>query len=226
MCGRFTLRTDPKKLAESFQQFTFPAELAPRYNIAPSQPLAVVANNGSHAVDFFQWGLVPAWAKDPKIGHRMINARSETLAEKNSFKAAFKRRRCLIFADGFYEWHTPENSKQKTPYYIKMASDAPFVFAGLWESWTSPDGDTLLTCTIITGEPNEVIKPLHHRMAVILPPDAYDAWLDPAERTPAALSPLLKPYPANNMVAYPVTTMVNNPRHDDPACIAPVQTLL
>lgn len=224
MCGRFTLTTDPKKITEAFDAKA-PDQLTPRYNIAPTQPIAVIANNNRAQVELFHWGLIPPWAKDPKIGNRMINARGETLGEKRSFKTPYKRRRCLVITDGFYEWRKTPNSKTKTPMYIKLREDDLFAFAGLWESWTTPDGDTILSCTIITTEPNEFMADIHNRMPVILPPDAYDRWLDPAERQPAELQDLLKPYPAEAMTAHQVSTLVNNPRNDSPQCVEPVQTL-
>ena len=224
MCGRFTLKTDPETLTETFPSFTTPAadEMAPRYNIAPSQPVAVVPNNGENSVEFFQWGLIPSWAKDPKIGNRMINARSETLAEKPSFRTPYKRRRCLILSDGFYEWRSEPGSKSKTPIYIRLKSEKPFAFAGLWEAWyPSTDDDPLLSCTIITTSPNSLMETIHRRMPVILEPDAYDLWLDPSEQSPKQLDGLLKPYPAEEMMAYPVSRLVNRPSNDSPDCIAP-----
>jgi putative SOS response-associated peptidase YedK len=219
MCGRFTLATNTQKLAEAFSEFEVPADLPPRYNVAPTQPVAVVANNGQHKVEFFQWGLIPSWAKDPKIGSQMINARAETLAEKASFKNAYKRRRCLVLADGFYEWRKEEDNS-KTPTYIRLASGDPFAFAGLWELWQTAE-DTVLSCTIITTQPNELMAQIHNRMPVILLPETYEQWLDPAERMPDQLNDLLKPYPADLMTAYPVSKMVNSPRNDSPALIEP-----
>jgi len=168
------------------------------------------------------WGLIPSWAKDPSIGNRMINARSETLAEKPSFKAAYKRRRCLVLADGFYEWRKNPD-KSKTPMYVQLESRDPFAFAGLWESWHSPDGDHVLSCTIITTQPNDFVRKIHNRMPVILPRRAYEQWLDPDEQKPDRLQPLLAPYPAEEMTAYPVSTTVNNPRNETPECIEPVE---
>lgn len=222
MCGRFSLAANKNQLAEAFAQFEPPAELTPRYNIAPSQPVAVVANTGENKVDFFVWGLIPSWAKDIKIGNRMINARSETLAEKPSFKAAYKRRRCLILADGFYEWRKNPD-KTKTPMYIQLESQEPFAFAGLWESWHSPDGGNILSCTIITTQPNDFMAHIHNRMPVILPRRAYQQWLDPAEQAPDRLQHWLAPYPAEAMAAYPVSTLVNNPGNDVPDCINPIE---
>ena len=224
MCGRFTLRTDPETLTETFPGFTTPApdEMTPRYNIAPSQAIAVVPNNGENSVEFFQWGLIPSWAKDPKIGNRMINARSETLAEKPSFRTPYKRRRCLILSDGFYEWRSEPESKSKTPIYIRLKSEKPFAFAGLWEAWyPRPDDEPLHSCTIITTSPNALMESIHRRMPVILEPDAYDLWLDPSEQSPKQLDGLLKPYPAEEMMAYPVSRLVNRPSNDSPDCIAP-----
>jgi putative SOS response-associated peptidase YedK len=220
MCGRFTLATNTQKLAEAFAKFEVPADLPPRYNVAPSQPVAVVANNGQHKVEFFQWGLIPSWAKDPKIGNQMINARAETLAEKASFKNAYKRRRCLVLADGFYEWKK-EGDHTKTPVYIRLASGEPFAFGGLWEMWQTAE-DFILSCTIITTPPNELMAQIHNRMPLILPREAYEQWLDPAERTPDQLNSLLKPYPAELMTAYPVSRLVNSPKNDSPALIEPV----
>ena len=220
MCGRFTLTVDPKTLAEAFAGVESPAGLGPRYNIVPSQAVAVIANNNPHQIEFFQWGLIPAWAKDPAIGNRMINARAETLAEKPSFKTAYQRRRCLVLADGFYEWRK-ESDKSKTPLYIRLKSGQPFAFAGLWEAWQPAGDPPILSCTIITTTPNELMAEIHNRMPVILSPEAYDVWLDPAEQSPNQLNGLLGPYPAELMTAYPVSKLVNNPKNDAPACIEP-----
>lgn len=221
MCGRFTLTADINALHASFPWVEIPSELTPRYNIAPGQPIAVIPNNGTNRLDFFLWGLIPSWAKDPSIGNRMINARAESLAEKPSFRAAFRRRRCLILADGFYEWRA-EGTRRKTPMYIRLASGKPFAFAGLWESWTAPDGSTILSCTIITTRPNPLMAAIHNRMPVILAQDSYSAWIDPREAKPRQLIDLLQPYPEAEMVAYPVSPLVNSPQNDLPACIQPV----
>jgi putative SOS response-associated peptidase YedK len=223
MCGRFTLTVDPADLKEAFEWVDFGnADLTPRYNIAPTQPLAVVANTGENKLDFFTWGLVPFWAKDPSIGSRMINARSETLAEKPSFKNPFKRRRCLILADGFYEWQKIPAEKTKIPTYIHLKDGKPFAFAGLWEEWNSPDGSQILSAAIITTRPNELIAPIHNRMPVILPENTYKQWLTPGEADTTKLSPLLRAYDANLMAAYPVSRQVNNPRNDFPDNIKPL----
>ena len=223
MCGRFTLKTNGKKLAEAFSGVISeePGAVEPRYNVAPSQPIAVIANNGHQKIEYFQWGLVPSWAKDPGIGNRMINARAETLAEKSSFRTAYRRRRCLVLADGFYEWRKNAD-KTKTPLYIGLTSEEPFAFAGLWEWWQGGEGSEILSCTIITTTPNSLMASIHDRMPVILPAEAYAQWLDPAEQKPEQLDPLLVPYPAELMQAYPVSTLVNNPRNDVPDCIASI----
>ncbi len=222
MCGRFTLAATPDELQQAFPWLTLPQAddaLPPRYNIAPSQPIPVVANTGEDKLDYFVWGLIPFWAKDPKIGNRLINARGETLAEKPSFKAAYKYRRCLVLADGFYEWET----ETRRPYYARMTSGDPFAFAAIWERWQSPDGSEILSSAIITTAPNEVIAPVHSRMPVILSPEDYDRWLTPGDVSSEKLDPLLKPYPSEAMEIYPVSTVVNNPRNDHAACIRPLE---
>jgi putative SOS response-associated peptidase YedK len=222
MCGRFTLTVDPAQLQEAFPWVDVPAEITPRFNIAPTQPVAVVANNGEKRLEFFNWGLIPSWAKDPAIGNRMINARAETLAEKPAFRTAFRRRRCLVLADGFYEWKQEPGSKTKTPLYIHMKDGKPFAFAGLWESWNSKDGSNILSCTIITTEPNKLLEEVHNRMPVILPENAYSEWLDPSEKRPDELTQLLQPYPDGDLEVYPVSKLVNKPSNELPDCIKPV----
>jgi putative SOS response-associated peptidase YedK len=228
VCGRFTLTADPDELRRVFSGLNLPQaitdtqNITPRYNIAPTQPVMVIANDGRDRFDHYLWGLIPSWAKDPEIGNRMINARAETLAEKPAFRSAFRRRRCLIPASGFYEWKQEAGRKGKTPMYIKLKSGESFAFAGLWESWNSPDGSNILSCTIITTTPNELMQSIHNRMPVILPPEAYGLWLTPRDLPAAQLQPLLKPYPAEEMTAYPVSTLVNSPVNDVPECIAPV----
>ena len=222
MCGRFTLTVDPADLQESFYWVDFGnANITSRYNIAPTQGVPVVTNDGSSKLDFFTWGLVPFWAKDPSIGSRMINARAETLTEKPSFKNAFKRRRCLILADGFYEWQKLPGDKSKTPMFIHMKDGKPFAFAGLWEDWHSPDGSQILSATIITTNPNELMAPIHNRMPVILPESTYEQWLTPGEIDTQNLSALLQPYPAAAMEAYAVSHLVNSPLNDQPSLIQP-----
>ncbi len=221
MCGRFTLTVDPAELQDNFTGYTFPIQFAPRFNIAPTQPVLAIPNDGQRRGDFFVWGLIPSWAKDPTMGSRLINARAETLGEKPSFRAAYKYRRCLIPADGFYEWKAVPGQKTKIPYFIHLKSRQPFAFAGLWEEWHSPDGSQIRSCTIITTEPNELMATLHNRMPVILPPAAYAEWLDTAIRTPESMGTLLRPYPADEMAAYPVSTLVNSPQNDRAELIVP-----
>jgi putative SOS response-associated peptidase YedK len=222
MCGRFTLTADPADLQEAFFWVNFGnAEITPRFNIAPTQGIAVVANDGKNNLDFFTWGLVPFWAKDPSIGSRMINARAETLSEKPSFRNAYKHRRCLILADGFYEWQPAPDKKSKTPLFIRLKDAQPFAFAGIWEEWNSTDGSQIFSTAIITTEPNELMKPIHNRMPVILPPEVYSTWLKPEEADPKQLDPLLKPYDSSKMIAYPVSRLVNNPNNNSPDCIRP-----
>ena len=222
MCGRFTLTADLNILRETFPWLNIPEGLGPRYNIAPTQPVAVVPNDGKNKLDFFVWGLIPSWAKDPKIGSRMINARAETLAEKPSFRTAFRRRRCLVLTDGFYEWRQEGKGAPKTPMYIKLASGKPFTFAGLWESWNSKDGSNILSCTIITTRPNTLLEDIHNRMPVILPEDKHPIWLEKGEADPSQLTELLSPYTKQEMVAFPVSRQVNSPHNDTPACVQPV----
>lgn len=222
MCGRFTLTIDPYHLQEAFPWAVIPNDLNPRYNIAPSQPIAVIPNTGDNVVSMYKWGLIPSWSKDPSIGDRMINARAESLAEKPSFRNAFRRRRCLILADGFYEWKQIPGAKSKQPVYLRMNDGKPFAFAGLWELWSSPDGSEIRSCTIITTRPNALIEPIHNRMPVILSPDFYGLWLKPEDQPIAELNKLLEPYPANDMVAYPVSKLVNTPQYDTPELIKPV----
>lgn len=221
MCGRFTLTVDPGQLQDTFPWVSVPDDISPRFNIAPSQPVAVVPNDGQNQLDFFVWGLIPSWAKDPQIGNRLINARAETLAEKPSFRTAFRRRRCLVLADGFYEWRQDAGQKSKTPMFIQLKSRQPFAFAGLWEIWHATDGSEIRSCTIITTQPNELMAPIHNRMPVILPSQAYPFWLSPDEKGSAELTPLLVPYPAEQMAAYPVSKLVNSPQNDSPEVILP-----
>ncbi len=221
MCGRFTLTADPAALQAAFPNFSFPPQYAPRYNIAPGQPIMVIANAAPHRADFFAWGLVPFWAKDPSPGSRMINARAETLAEKPAFRGPLKYKRCLILADGFYEWKAVEGKKVKIPYFIRLASGKPFAFAGLWDEWHAPDGGRLRSAVIITTAPNALMSALHNRMPVILSESDYALWLDPAPRAATDLLPLLHPYPADAMHAYPVSTLVNSPTNDRPECVLP-----
>jgi putative SOS response-associated peptidase YedK len=221
MCGRFTLTVDPADLQENFGEYKMLPQFAPRFNIAPTQPVLAIPNDGKQRADFFIWGLIPSWAKDPAIGNRLINARGETLAEKPSFRGSYKYKRCLILADGFYEWKVQPGTKVKVPYFIHMKNRQPFAFAGLWDEWHSPDGSQIRSCTIVTTEPNELMAPIHNRMPVILPSDAYAQWIDPAVRTPESLQLFIRPYPSEEMDAYPVSTLVNSPKNDRAECVVP-----
>jgi putative SOS response-associated peptidase YedK len=223
MCGRFTLTVDPADLMQVFGDFIFPTKFAPRYNISPSQPILAIPNDGKNTADFFLWGLIPSWAKDPAIANKLINARGETVAEKPSFRGGFKYKRCLIPADGFYEWKAQAGQKTKTPYFIHMKDHQPFAFAGLWDEWHSPDGNTLRTCTIITTTPNELMSDLHNRMPVILDKSNFDLWLDPAPQTIKNLIHLIQRFPADRMSAHPVSTLVNAPANDRPELILPLE---
>ena len=190
MCGRYTLTVNIKTIAEKFGvEPTLEAE--PRYNVAPTQNVVSIMRNGTTHLAELRWGLIPSWAKDESVGSRMINARAETLAEKSSFKGLLRSKRCLIVADGFYEWK--KENGFKTPMYITMKDHEPFAFAGLWDSWKSPDGQQLRTCTIITTEPNEVVAPIHDRMPAILLPEARDAWLDTSIKDEQFLTHWLTP---------------------------------
>src|ERR671916_737722 len=219
MCGRYTLRTPVEKLAEEFGFDASSVEVPPNYNVAPTQEVAaVLAENGGRRLEMLRWGLIPSWAYDPGIGSRMINARAETAAEKPSFRRAFRERRCLIPADGFYEWQRTNGAKQ--PYYIRMKEERPFAFAGLWESWKDGSGPEIRSCTILTTKPNALTAEIHDRMPVILPPGSYDVWLD-SEAEKDELYGLLAPYPEDEMEAYPVSRFVNSPSNNDPRCIEP-----
>jgi len=220
MCGRFVLTVDPDQVQMAFDLTDMPPSWAPRFNIAPSQPIALITNENPQALTFHQWGLIPSWAKDPKIGYKMINARSETAAEKSSSRAAFKRRRCLIPADGFFEWQKRESGK--TPMFIHLTDQPVFAFAGLWEVWYSPEGDELRTATILTTEPNDFMAQIHNRMPVILHPDDFEQWLEPNDVRAEDVQPFMRPYEAEKMAAYPVSTFVNSPANDTPETIEPL----
>lgn len=236
MCGRFTQARSWSELVKLYRitEIPTPSNLPPRYNIAPTDPVPVVraigsgaeAGDGRDAAEeperelvLVRWGLIPAWAKDMSIGARMINARAESLADKPAFRDAFRRCRCLVVADGFYEWREEGNGR-KQPYYIAVAGCAPFAFAGLWEAWAPPGGQRLDSCTIVTTSANEAMAPLHDRMPVILDPAEFDLWLDPAQPLEETQA-LLRPYPGELHV-HPVSTRVNSVRNDDAACIQPL----
>ncbi|HSL98701.1 MAG TPA: SOS response-associated peptidase [Candidatus Limnocylindria bacterium] len=223
MCGRFTLFDSADSVGERFGLPETPS-LSPRYNIAPSQTVAAVRippGGGARELVFLRWGLVPSWAKDPAIGNRMINARAETAADKPAFRVAIRRRRCLVPADGFYEWKRVNGRKQ--PYYIRLRDVAVFAFAGLWESWEGPGGASVESCALLTTGPNDLLLPIHDRMPVILSPRDYELWLSPKEQDPKALAPLLRPYPPEEMTVFPVGIAVNNPKTDTPDLIEPLR---
>ncbi|HVL38155.1 MAG TPA: SOS response-associated peptidase [Fimbriimonadaceae bacterium] len=262
MCARFTLRTGAATIVDLFDLSEVP-EMPPRYNIAPTQDVVAVVldKHGEKRARLLRWGLVPSWAKDPTIGQRMINARREGINDKPAFRKAFERRRCLIPADGFFEWMEVEEPAQegapavstghaqqglfgdefpeapgpprnrqsakrrtrKQPFYIGLTDFRPFAFAGLWEYWKGEDQEPLVTCTIITTEPNDLVRPMHDRMPVILPREAHELWMDQSAPEDAVLG-LLEPYPSAGMAAYPVDPIVNSPQNEGPECVRPVET--
>ena len=226
MCGRFVSASPPDEIARYFDAEAPEALLEPSYNVAPTNDVyAVLDDGGVRRLDAFHWGLVPIWAKDPRQGSKMINARAETLAAKNAYKPAFKRRRCIIPADGFYEWKKIPGQKTKQPHFIHRPDGEPLAFAGLWEVWRGPDkqGDPLRSCTIVTTSANETMQPLHDRMPVILPASAWEEWLDPANDDIETLGKLLVPAPSELIVTHPVSTEVNSVRNKGAELIEPVE---
>ncbi len=222
MCGRFSQSISATAIADAFR--VAPIDIPPHYNVAPSQTVAAVVRlpDADRQLQLLQWGLIPSWAKDPTIGYKTINARAETAAQKPSFRSAFRHRRCLIPADGFYEWqHAADRKSNKQPYFISLQERQPFAFAGLYERWENPAGDILETCTILTTTANEIVSPIHDRMPVILAPDEYELWLEPGSKLDP-LQALLDPYPAAAMQVYPVSTLVNSPKHDSAECQQPL----
>lgn len=221
MCGRFTLRAPAVRVKSEFGLEEVPS-LEARYNIAPTQSvLAVRQIADEREAVMLKWGLIPSWAKDSSIGAKLINARSETVGEKPSFREAFKRRRCIIPADGFYEWQRTGGRKQ--PYYFSLKDGHMFGFAGLWEKWRTPDGESLETCSILTTEANEVLSTVHDRMPVILHTESYELWLDDDARKQDLRRELLRPYPASGMTVYPVSTSINSPQHQGAELVKPIQ---
>lgn len=220
MCARFTLTDTGELLLRQFRLGELPPDYRPRYNIAPTQAVLAVVNGEERRATRFRWGLIPYWAKDATIGRKLINARAETVAVKPSFRHSLRRRRCLIPADGFYEWQVKDGRKQ--PLRIVPANGPLFAFAGLWDRWESPEGQEVLSCVIITTAANDFMRPIHDRMPAILSPKDYDLWLDAGVQDPEAVTPLLRPCSDEMLRAYPVATVVNSPRNDTPACIAPL----
>ncbi|MBK8815189.1 MAG: SOS response-associated peptidase [Methylococcaceae bacterium] len=223
MCGRFALYTDPIALAKKFQTENL-LELSPSYNIAPSQAIPIIRNEQGHRLfAMAKWGLIPSWAKEINTGYSTINARSETVAEKPAFRSAFQHRRCLIPANGFFEWQEIANSKIKQPWYISLKNQEPMALAGLWEHWQGRDGSEIESCTIIVTVGNELMQPIHDRMPVILSPEHWDTWLDSANTNKQGLQTLLNQYPAEEMDAWPVSTVVNSLRHNGEGCIGRIE---
>jgi putative SOS response-associated peptidase YedK len=221
MCGRYRLTRSQKFLEERFDAYG-EVEMPPRYNIAPSQPVVTIRQDARESVrtpSTLRWGLIPSWAKDIGIGYKTINARAETIATTPSFREPFKSQRCLIPADGFYEWQ--RNGKTKQPYCFGVNGGELFAFAGLWDRWMSPQGEPIETCTILTTIPNSLVSDIHDRMPAILSPSDYDLWLDPAFRDTGSLSGMLKPFDAALMRRYPVSTRINHVENDDADCAKP-----
>ncbi|MFX1482961.1 MAG: SOS response-associated peptidase [Promethearchaeota archaeon] len=223
MCGRFSLLTYAEALAQRFNVEEIIDRPEPTYNIAPMQMITTVVQRETRQLTKMKWGLVPFWADDYSIGNRLINARAETLTEKPAYRVAFKKRRCLIIADGFYEWQKVGNVKR--PMHVRLKSREPFAFAGLYEYWDkTKSGKTLQSCAIITTTPNEVMKSIHHRMPVILRPEFEDNWLDPNNTDITGLMAMLQPYPSNEMEAFEVSTFVNSPKNQGIQCVLPLDS--
>ena len=220
MCGRFVRHSSLRLIEKTFNIDSVEAELASSYNVAPSQEILAVINNGANRLGAFHWGLVPFWAKDRSIGNRLINARAETVAEKPSFRAAFKKRRCLIVADGFYEWKGEKGNKQ--PWYLTTPSAQPFGFAGLWESWKDENSREYLSATIITTAAGESMKNIHHRMPVILKPAVYQSWLNKDIEDPNRLDQIIQNDNVRDLRSYPVSKQVNTVANNPPGCIEPL----
>jgi putative SOS response-associated peptidase YedK len=226
MCGRFVSKSQPDEIAKYFGAQLGETLLEPSYNVAPTNDIYVVYESGeARRVEPMRWGLVPSWAKDISIGARMINARAEGIATKNAFRRSFQRKRCILPADGFYEWAAVPGQKRKQPMYIHRADGDRLAFAGLWEVWRNPDrpdDPPVRTCTIITGQANDAIEPVHDRMPVILPPDKWDTWLDPEVRDTELLGALLVPAPSSIIAMHPVSTDVNRVSNKGASLIEPV----
>ncbi|UCG30406.1 MAG: SOS response-associated peptidase [candidate division WOR-3 bacterium] len=222
MCGRFVRKSTITIIEDEFDIYEVQWAFEPSYNIAPSQDIACVVGNGGNRLVKFRWGLVPFWADDPSIGYKMINARAETVSQKKSFARAFKKHRCLVVADGFYEWRKLADGKRKIPMYVHLRKERPFGFAGLYENWKSKDGKILQTCTIITTRANDLMAPIHNRMPVIIAPHDRKLWLDTSVQESDVLLPLLEPYSSAEMEAYSVSKKVNSPSYNEPDCIEPV----
>ena len=221
MCGRFTITLDADELKESMELSSLPNDWRPRFNVAPTQLVVVVTDANIRQGEWMRWGLIPGWAKDMEIGSRLINARSETITEKPSFRSAFVQRRCILLADGFYEWQRSEDKKVPSiPYFFYRKGHKPFGIAGLWETWQNPAGEEIRSCTIITTAANELVRPVHDRMPVLLDKSNMWTWILPG--APEQHLALLKPYPDEAMESHIVSKTVNDPARDAPECLTPV----
>lgn len=222
MCGRFTSFLSPEILENTFG-VQAPPDISPRYNVAPTQQVWIIreAATGGRHLSSVRWGLVPHWAKDLSIGSRMINARCETVHEKPAFRQAIRSRRCIVPASGFFDWATTPTGK--IPHYVTMRDGSPLAFAGIWESWKTPEGEPLETCAILTTAANNLIAPIHDRIPVILHPTEFDHWLDRSLNNPEKLQRFYQPYPAELLQEWEVSTIVNNASHETPETIAPVK---
>lgn len=224
MCGRYRLTRSERYIRDHFHVDEFDEDWSPRYNIAPSQQIAAIRQDAAAPVrrlSKVRWGLIPSWAKDSAIGYKTINARAETVSTSPAFREPFRSRRCLIPADGFYEW--AKTGRTKTPHCFTMADDSLFAFAGLWDCWMAPEGKAVESCSIVTTTPNTLVSVVHNRMPAILRPDDYDIWLDPGFRDIQTLASMLVPYNANPMRSFPVSTRVNSVKNDDIVCSEPVE---
>lgn len=222
MCGRFVLESPVDSIMNEFNAERPSFQLEKSFNVSPGQTVLLLISEGKRKLIPCRWGYIPSWSKDEKIGNRMINARAETIAEKPSFKNAFKKRRCMVIADGFYEWRHRNNTK--SPFFIRLKSKRPFGLAGLYNVWTSPDGKPLCTCTIVTTEANRILREIHGRMPAIISKKKYDVWLDPAINDSSELLPLLQPYPADEIEFFEVSKRVNSPKNDSPENIQPLHS--
>lgn len=221
MCGRLVVTSSTKQQLAAVSATRSDPSPGPRYNLAPTQAVPAVLDCEPDAIRWIRWGLIPAWAKDPALGGKLFNARAETAAEKPAFRGPFRRQRCLVLADGFYEWATVPGQRHKKPYFIRMKDGAPFTLAGLWDCWRDPAGGRdIVSCAILTAGPNALMQRIHHRMPVILPPAARAIWLDRAADL-AALLRCLTPYPSEAMDMHAVSTRVNRAGYDDPSCLDP-----
>jgi len=226
MCGRFTSTTGPDELARWFAADRAGVDdLGEDFNVTPTREVYIVRDDGRRRLDTARWGLVPQWAADPSVGARLINARSETASTKPSFRAAFRKRRCLVPTDGFYEWAPVPGTRRKQPYHFRSSDGGPLAFAGLWEQWRTsaePEGPELRTCAILTGPPNAVVAPVHDRMPIILDTEAWSIWLDPTIEDADVLQRLLVPAPDDRLVSWPVSREVNDVRRHDESLVRPL----